>query len=442
MNIRGELFSATLTFVAGACVRLASSLVLTRLLYPEAYGIIAVLASVLFVIEMLSDVGVVGLVVRHERGDERAFLDTLWTIRLARGVVNCAILFVGAPWVARLIGDQTLEAPLQMISAYFVLNAFGSMSFPLAMRHQRSRLVGYVDLGCSVVATIFVIAYSYHSRDHWGMVYGMLLERALHSAVSFAFYRDRWPSFAMDRKAARAAFDFGKYVMPTSILTMALGQYDKLVLVRLFDLKALGIFGVGGSVAGPADALTTRLCQVILYPRCAAVFRATPHTLRERFYSDNFKLLLLITAMPPLLAGAGQAIIDLLYDPRYREAGFVLQALMIRAVLMTFMRPAESLLTAAGQVQVQLISNVLRFAWLIPASLIGYWWYGFAGFVVLAATDAVPAVVYMLCKQAKSGLLVVRYELLRVGFVIACWAVSAAGSWLLIGVMQHLHRTS
>jgi len=442
VNFSGELFSATLTFAASACVRLASSLILTRLLYPEAYGIIVVLASVLFVIEMLSDVGVVGLVIRHERGDERAFLDTLWTIRLARGVVNCAILFIGAPWLALLIGDPTLEAPLRLISVYFVINALGSMSFALAMRNQRSRLVGYVDLACNVVATTFVIAYSYHSRDHWGMVYGMLLERALHSAASFAFYKDRWPSIAMDRKSARAAFDFGKYVMPTSILTMALGQYDKLVLVRLFNLKALGIFGVGGSVAGPAEALTTRICQFILYPRCAAVFRDAPHTLRERFYSDNFKLLLMVTALPPLLAGAGQAIIDLLYDPRYREAGFVLQALMIRAVLMTFMRPAESLLTAAGQVEVQLISNVLRFAWLVPASLLGYWLYGFAGFVVLAAMDAVPAVVYMLHKQAKSGLLIVRFELLRVAFSLACWTVSAAGSWLFIGLMQNLRSTT
>ena len=52
INFRGELFSATLTFVAGAAVRLVSSLILTRLLYPEAYGIIAVLGSVLFIIEL------------------------------------------------------------------------------------------------------------------------------------------------------------------------------------------------------------------------------------------------------------------------------------------------------------------------------------------------------------------------------------------------------
>lgn len=442
MNFRGELFSATLTFVAGAAVRLVSSLILTRLLYPEAYGIIAVLGSVLFIIEMLSDVGVVGLVVRHERGEERAFLDTLWTIRLARGVVNFAILYTSAPWLALLIGDATLQAPLRLISVYFLLNGLSSMSFVLAMRHQKSRLVGYVDLACNVVATIFVIAYSYHSRDHWGMVYGMLLERTLHAVASFAFYRNRWPRFAMDREAIGAALAFGKYVMPTSLLTMVLSQFDRLILARLFDLRTLGIVGVGASVAGPADALTGRLCQFVLYPRCAAVFRDAPSALRERYYSDNFKLLVLITALPPLVAGSGQAIIDLLYDPRYREAGLVLQALMIRAVLCTFLRPAESLLTAAGQVRVQLMANILRLAWIVPASLTGYWLYGFPGFIVLASMDALPAVVYLLRKQAQSGLLVIRYELFRLAFVVACFAASLAGSWLVVEAVKNIRATA
>ncbi len=438
INLSGELFSATLTFFLGSAVRLVSSLILTRLLYPEAYGIIAVLGSVLFIIEMLSDVGIVGLVVRHERGDERAFLDTLWTIRLARGVVNCAILYITAPWLALLIGDATLEAPLRLISVYFLLNGLSSMSFALAMRHQKSRLVGYVDLACSIASTVFVVIYSYHSRDHWGMVYGMLFERSLHAAVSFVFYRDRWPRFAMDRGAASAAFHFGKYVMPTSLLTMVLSQYDRLILVRLFDLKTLGIVGVGASVAGPADALTGRLCQFVLYPRCAAVHREAPQMLRERYYGDNFRLLVLITALPPLVAGSGQAIIDLLYDPRYREAGFVLQAFMIRAVLSTFLRPAESLLTAAGQVRVQLMVNILRLLWIIPASLLGYWLFGFPGFIVMACLDVLPATIYLLRKQAQSGLLVVRHELYRLALVVGCFVASFAASSTMTAAVRHI----
>lgn len=437
INVRGELFSATMTFVVGAVVRLLSSLILTRLLYPEAYGIIAVLGAVLFVIEMLSDVGVVALVIRHERGDERVFLDTLWTIRLIRGLINCAILYASAPWLAVLIGDTSLAEPLRLISIYFLLNGLSSMSFALAMRHQKSRLVGYVDLACSVAATVFVITYSYHSRDHWGMVYGMLFERTLHAAASFAFYRDRWPRLAMERNAASAVFAFGKYVMPTSLLTMVLTQYDRLVLVRLFDLRTSGIVGVGASVAGPPDALTGRLCQFVLYPRCAAVHRDAPGSLRDRYYRDNFKLLALITALPPLLAGFGQTIVDILYDPRYRDAGFVLQALMIRVVLSTFMRPAEAVLTATGQVRVQLMANIIRVVWIVPASLIGFHLYGFAGFIVLSCMDAFPATAYVLYQQAKSELLIVRYEILRLLLVVGTFSASSALAWVLATVLNN-----
>jgi lipopolysaccharide exporter len=69
INLKGELFASTFTYGLSALIRLGSSLVLTRLLNPESYGIFGILFSILFMIELMSDVGSVGLLVRHPRGN-------------------------------------------------------------------------------------------------------------------------------------------------------------------------------------------------------------------------------------------------------------------------------------------------------------------------------------------------------------------------------------
>ena len=439
VNIRGELFTTVATFLASAVLRLASSLILTRLLYPEAYGVVAAIASILFVIEMLSDVGVIGLLIRHERGNDQAFINTLWTFRLARSVVNAAVTFFAAPSIAHYFGDSSIADPLRVVSVLFLLGGLSSMAFPLAMRDQRSRIVSFVDLACNAVSTVFVIAYSYFSRDYWGMVFGMVLDRGLHTLASYAFYRDRYPRFAVDQDALRAAFSFAKFVMPTSILTMALSQFERIALPRLFDLKLLGIYGVGAGVAAPIEALLSRLCQLVLYPRCTAAFRTAPLSLRDCFYRDNVKLLLVLAALPPLIGGAGQQIVHVLYDNRYQQAGFIVQVLMIRLSLLSIVRPCESLLVATGDAQAPLIANAARLIWLVPGSLLGYWIYGFQGFMLVAAMDALPAALYLLSAQQRRGLLFKRFELARLGFMAACWVTSYAGAYAIGAAWQAIN---
>jgi O-antigen/teichoic acid export membrane protein len=73
--MRGSLFTV-IGHVAGEGLRLLSNLLLTRLLFPEAFGLMAIATAVLQGARMLSDVGIRGSIVQHERGAEPAFTNT------------------------------------------------------------------------------------------------------------------------------------------------------------------------------------------------------------------------------------------------------------------------------------------------------------------------------------------------------------------------------
>src|SRR4051812_6290963 len=71
---------AMLGFGGGQALRFAGNLVLTRLLMPEAFGLMVLVNTFLMGLALFSDIGVGTSVIQNKRGDERAFLDTAWTI--------------------------------------------------------------------------------------------------------------------------------------------------------------------------------------------------------------------------------------------------------------------------------------------------------------------------------------------------------------------------
>jgi lipopolysaccharide exporter len=438
INFRGDLFATTFAFGMQAILRLLSSLILTRVLLPEAYGTITILLSVLYLIGNILDTNVSLFIVRDKNAEQPRYLNTAWTLRLGRSLLSGAVLFVGAPLIAtKAYNLPDLMLPLRVFSLWFLIDGFESMGFALAIRRKQARLQMYSELAASVVSTTFSIVYCYRYHTFWGIAFGILLNRLIMTVLSHQLYRDLKPRLFIDLAAAREILVYSKFTIPSSLLSLGLNQFDKIVFLRLFDLRLLGIYGLAGNIAGSIEALISKISQAVLYPRCAHNFRENPDTAIKRYYTENTKLFAGIIALPAAVAGAAHLLISLLYDPRYSDAGSVLQALAIRAVLLSFASPAEDLLISAGQFHVILIGNILRATWIVVASLVGYYFLGFPGFVYGLALSGLAPLAYYLWLQNSKGMLIVKYELYKVAFALGVGVTSYMGSavflWLFPG---------
>jgi lipopolysaccharide exporter len=435
INFRGDLFATTLTFGLQALLRLTSSLVLTRVLLPEAYGTITILLSILFLIGNILDTNVSLFIVRDKNAEQPRYLNTAWTLRFSRCLLSGAVLYLCAPLIATKVYNlPDLILPLRVFSLWFLIDGFESMGFAIAIRRKQARLQMYSELAASILSTTFSIVYCYYYHTFWGIAFGMLLNRLIMTVLSHQFYREFRPRLFFDLAAAREILVYSKFTIPSSLLTIGLNQFDKVVFLRLFDLRLLGLYGLAGNIAGSVESLVSKISQAVLYPRCAQYFRDNPDTATKRYYTENTKLFVGILAMPAALAGMAHLIIALLYDPRYSEAGNVLQALAIRALLLSLACPAEDLLISAGQFHVILVGNVLRASWIVLGSLVGYYFFGFSGFIYGLSLSGLPPLTYYLWLQKSKGMLIVKYELYKVAFALVVGVTSYAGSNLFLAL--------
>jgi len=416
-NVRGDLFALGATSAAQLVIRVASSLILTRILTPGAYGTMSIIVSIVLILVMLSDTGFAVCIVRSTRGDEPRYLNTAFTLHLGRAVLNATLMYFCAPFLANLYHSPVLAAPLRVVSLWFLIDGLESPAFPLALRNKRSKLILYAEIVASAIATAFTIAYCYVSRDFWGMVYGYLLNRAIIVAISHKLKLPFRLHLGVDWATAKEMFEYTRFVMPSSTLTLFLNQYDKAVFLRFFDLNLLGVYTLATGIAGQIESIISKASKAVLYPRCAHNYRNARETFSLKYYVENTRLFIATLGMPAAIGGAAHLLISALYDPRYTGAAEVLQAFCIRAVLLALASPAESMLIASGESRIVLIGNIYRTVWIVAASLLGYRMFGFIGFTYGIALSALPALAYYVWLQQKKGFLIVKYEVYKLAFV-------------------------
>ncbi len=76
--VRGLLWTMT-AYGSNQILRFATNLILTRLLMPEVFGLMALVNSLRVGLELFSDLGIVQNIVQSPRGDRPTFLNTAWT---------------------------------------------------------------------------------------------------------------------------------------------------------------------------------------------------------------------------------------------------------------------------------------------------------------------------------------------------------------------------
>ena len=82
--MRGSVLTAG-SYAIAQGLRLVSNLILTRLLFPEAFGLMALVSVFLVGLAMFSDVGIGPAISQSKRGDDVGFLNTAWSIQVLRG---------------------------------------------------------------------------------------------------------------------------------------------------------------------------------------------------------------------------------------------------------------------------------------------------------------------------------------------------------------------
>jgi len=331
-----------------------------------AFGVMLLVNSVIQLLGLFADIGVGAAVVQHERGDERRFLNTAWTMQVVRGVGLYLVASALAWPLSRFYDMPELAVLIPVAALTAILNGLVSGRLLTARRHMHMGRLTAVELSAQVFAVVVMIAWAFVHPSVWALVGGAVMGAAAKLVASHMIPgepdRPAW-----DRSAVKELVHFGKWVFMSTAVFGLSSNADRFMLGKFIDAETLGVYGFGIMMSLVIPDVIIGLNNRIAYPSLSRIYREERHRMREVFY--RIRLPLDCCSMIPIgaVAVSGTWIVGLLYPDGFILAGWVLQVLSIRAAMTCSLMTAESFLFAMGKPQYAFMRNVLRSIWILAA---------------------------------------------------------------------------
>jgi O-antigen/teichoic acid export membrane protein len=368
--------------------RLGGNLVLTRLLTPEAFGLMALVQTFLIGLQMFSDFGLFPNIVQSQRGDDPKFLNTAWTIQAIRG----GALWIGscllAVPVAQFYNEPMLVQLLPLAGLTAILGGVASTKLATANRRLAMKQLTIMDVTVGLLSLLVTVGLALAYRSVWALVVGSLVGSLLRTLASHWWLQGESNWFAWDREAAEEIQKFGRWIFISTIIGFFALQSDRLILGRLLDVRFLGIYTIALSLSSVVEQVVDQVNSKVLFPTYAELIRERPQALYHNLRKARVILLFLSAACAVGFVFGGPALIDLLYDDRYLEAGWILRVLALGFLGRVLSTTYLDVIIARGMTFTTMTLTILSTCIQFAAMVVGYWLGGYQGVIIgIAATD-------------------------------------------------------
>lgn len=329
-------------------LRLVSQMVLSYLLLPSHFGVIAIMRTFLTFVEMVSDMGIRGAVLYHEKGEDRTFLGTAFSVQFLRGVamwlITCAIA-----WPAATFYDEPILLLLLPVAGLeSVNNGLLSVRSYVDERRMRVAMPAILEILALCVSILTTITWAALSPSVWALAAGPVVGGFVRSMFSHWWYRAERVPMTWDKEHAHDLFSFGRWVLGSTTVSFVAQQFHVLFLGKFLALGVLGVYQVAWNFCAQASKPITALANRVVIPHYAEFQRrsAAEHGDVVRRSLPRFLPACLLAC---LCAGLfAPALFGLFYDDSFVEGGAMGQLFAIVVWFMVLQHVPRSALLSLG----------------------------------------------------------------------------------------------
>lgn len=389
-------------YAGGQVLRLAANLILARLLFPEAFGLMALINVVIMGLTLFSDTGINAAIAQSDRGDDPEYLDTAYSIQVVRGILLWVLTLALAWPVAEFYAEPSLLWYLPVAGLGLVLAGFLPTRIETAHRHLLVGRVTAVDLLSQTFGIVSMIILALATQSVVALVIGNVLQGIAKLTLAHLMLPGRSNRFRWENKAVREQLKFGKWIFLSTAFWFATSQGDRLFLGKFVTLEVLGLYNIGYFLASFPILLGYAINQRLMIP----VYREKP----ARESRDNWRkqrvlragLSATILSLLLIVAFSGPWLVGFLYDDRYLMSGPIVTLVavtMIPAVIGLTYDPAA---LAAGDSMTFFIFTASRAIAQTAMFLAGLIWFGLPGGIAalgLSMLAAYPVLIWLSVKH-------------------------------------------
>jgi len=363
--LKGIIWSGAQTW-GGRAVSFIVFVVLSRLLTPEAFGLVAMASLFITFIQTFQDQGFGDAII--QRSDlQQEHLDTAFWTNLLTGVLLTLVSIICSGLIATLFHQPQLVPIIRWLSLSFILAGLSSTQQAILRRQ-----LAFKELTLRSVSAIFVggvigVVLAFLGFGVWSLVTQTLINGLVGIMVLWRVSHWR-PSFHFSKKHFHDLFTFGVNIIGMNILNFFNRHADDLLIGYFLGPTLLGFYTIAYKLFGTMTELLTSVTNAVAFPTFSRLQNDSERMHRAFYQAVHYTSLIAFPAFIGMAVVAPE-LIPTLFGPQWTISIPVLRVLAFIGILLSIFYFHNSLVIAIGKPSWRLgmiflnaITNVIAFA--------------------------------------------------------------------------------
>ncbi len=373
-NLKEQVFSAVrwtaVSAATGAIVQLLQVVMLTRILTPANYGVMAIVAAVLTFPWVLNGTGLNSAFI-HRRNVTEGERSSLFWAGVIFAILLGAVVLALAPLVAWAYGDARLLPLLALSSATFLVSGVGAQFRMNAEKHLRFKAMAVIETLAAAFSMAVAVLTALAGAGPYTLVWASLAGALVNSGLAWIYLSADWkPAWHLSWRELKPYVHFGLAAVSSALIGNLNRSLDVMVLGKFVLPADLGLYSVPRNFMNQMQTFVNPILSRVGFPLIASV-----QADRARVRTITASTLNLVGALnAPVYVGMAlfaDPLVRVLFGREWHDTGHLLAILAVVGYVRAMFSPIRDLILGGGLAGLELRWNLVIFAAYLPAIVVG-----------------------------------------------------------------------
>ena len=338
-------------------INFLTNLVLARLLMPEDFGAIAMLAIFLAVSNIFIQGGLGAALVQKKNPDHCDY-STVFYWNLAVAVLFYIILYLSAPFIADYYALPLVKPLLRVQSLVLLIQSFSIVQYTQLQKQMNFKALAIRNMAAALAGTLIAIPLALRGYGPWSLVASAILASIVN--VLLLWKMSTWrPTWEFSFSSLKTLFSFGGLMLLSSLAETLYTNLQGLIIGKRFSAGDLGYFSQAKKLEEiPVTGLSS-IVNDVTFPAFASLqddldrLLAGVRTSTKALTFLNFPLMILLMIV-------AQPLICLLYGSKWEPSAPYFQILCISGLIYTVNTLNTNVIKSLGKGKIYFFIQIIK----------------------------------------------------------------------------------
>jgi O-antigen/teichoic acid export membrane protein len=333
------------------------TLLLTRLLAPEAFGIIAMMSVFFELANIVVNSGLQQALIRSSSVSETDLSTAFFSNILFSAFAYLCLFFI-APVAASFYEQPALTNLIRVAGIVLFVNSLIIVQDTLLRRQLRFRAIMYATVTGAIASGGLALVLAYSGFGVWSLVVQMVTARLFTGLV--VWHQGTWrPTWDFSTASFGQMFRFGYKLLFESTIDVLYRNSFFVVIGKLFSAELAGLYFLASKIN---DMVAPQISDAVAQASFPALSKLQDKSddLRQTYRRIISITMFLISPLIAGMAVLSPLVFDVLMDPEWRQSAIFLQFFSLMGLLFPLHTMNYNVLTVKGRSDLVLWLGILR----------------------------------------------------------------------------------